>query len=403
MERLTTDGQFFRQGGKRFTAIGASDFFLLGRYLNGEDIEPVLQQRASAGINMLRVWTRMQLAQYGIGDCTLAMHPDLYDRIPAFLRLAAQYGLYIEFTAYTGREDYDPQHWNRLIAAVRDETNVLLELVNENDQSGNRLPDIGMFQRPIGILASHGSNGSEQRPVEPFWDYATFHTNGAFEEVRKIGHNAWEVWHGPTYTNETSRYPDVGMWAGKTLAEATILAYDAAAGAALLCAGSAFHSRLGKRSVLWDQDTLAVAQAWAAGAQSVPFDCQSGPYRHPQEEEDPEQHLRIYRRGWWDQCRVVIRGKQVQTTPLPTTALLVPDDAVGTVDDAGPYIQGQFRRLGIERNITPTEFEFVRTWAIEHAGWDGNEQIISGRLVNRVLRELLEPYVALLRSSGQVG
>src|SRR4029078_3259228 len=100
LPRLRARGQFLEQEtGARFTVIEASDFYLLGRFLNGEDIEPILKQRADAGFNMLRVWTRIHLAQYGIGDLPLSLHPDLYDRIPAFLRLAAAHGLYVEFTA----------------------------------------------------------------------------------------------------------------------------------------------------------------------------------------------------------------------------------------------------------------------------------------------------------------
>jgi hypothetical protein len=254
LPRLVPDGQFFRLStGARFSAIEASDFALYARFLDGGDIESILRQRASAGFNMLRVWTRMQLAQFGIGSLTLADDPDLYERLPRFLQRCADHGFYVELTAYTGREDYDPQHWNRLVEAVRGQTNVLLELVNENDQAGNHI-DLAPFTRPMGVLASHGSNGSQARPVEPFWDYADFHTNGASEEQRKIGHNGWEIWKGPTITNETSRFPDVGMWRrGKDtesmwLDRVRRLAFDSAAGAALLSAGSAFHSVHGKSS-----------------------------------------------------------------------------------------------------------------------------------------------------------
>jgi len=282
LPRLVAEGTHFRLAtGGRITIIGHSDFHLLGRFLSGEDIRPILQQRHDAGYNALRVWTRYQLSQYGIGDSTLAMHPDLYVRVPAFLQLAARYGFYVELTAYSGREDYDPTHWDRLIAAVRDETNVLLELVNENDQAGNRLPNLALFARPPPpVLASHGSNGSQQTPVEPFWSYADFHTNDAPEEQRKVGHNAWEIWGGPTVTWETSRYPDVGMWRGASLERAKQLAFDSGAGAALLAAGWAFHSTFGKNSTLWDADAIAVAKAGAEGSRSVNLACQDGPYVH---------------------------------------------------------------------------------------------------------------------------
>lgn len=308
LQRLVTRGQCFALAtGERFTAIQASDFNLYARFLNGEDIEPVLQQRAGAGFNMLRVWTRMQLSQFGIGDLTFAQHPNLYASLPIFLQRCAGHGLYVELTAYTGREDYDPQHWDRLVSAVRDATNVLLELVNENDQAGNHL-DLAPFARPVGVLASHGSNGAEQRPVEPFWDYATFHSNGAFEEQRKVGHNGMELWDGPTITNETSRFPDVGMWRNADGEQQRRLAFDSAAGAALLSAGSCFHSVDGKDSHVWDAAELEAASAWAAGAQSVPLEFQAGSYRHAGELEGADD-LRIYQRVLKDgrACTVRIR------------------------------------------------------------------------------------------------
>jgi hypothetical protein len=151
------------------------------------------------------------------------------------------------------------------------------------------------YARPTGVLASHGSNGSQAAPVMPPWDYGTFHTNGSSEEQRKVGHNAQELAPVPVLTNETSRYPEDGMWVGASLARQQQLAHDAAAGAALLAAGSCFHSVSGKSSVLWSADELVVARAWAAGARSVDLACQAGPYVHREDLEGPND-LRVYER-----------------------------------------------------------------------------------------------------------
>jgi hypothetical protein len=300
LPRLVTRGQFFTQGQwPDFTAIQASDFNLLARYLSNEDIEPVLKQRADAGFNMLRVWTLMKLD--GIGTL---LNPD-YSRIPAFLLLCAKHGLYVEFTAYTSTFD-DGTHWRKLTEALKGQTGALVELVNENDQPANTI-DTNAYARPVGVLASHGSNGSEAWPVEPYWDYVTFHTNGASEEQRKASHNSWEIWSGPSLTNETSRYPDVGMWRGASLERAKQLAFDTMAGCSLLNAGCAFHSVQGKTSSLWDANTLAVAKSWAAGARSVPLHCQAGPYYHRAELETPDL-LRVYQRGDDPVCIVKIRN-----------------------------------------------------------------------------------------------
>lgn len=282
---LTIAGHTFRLvSGERFTAIQCSDFNLLARFAAGEDIRPILKQRAAVGFNMLRVWTLMHLSQFGIGD----LDPCPYDRLKAFAALAGQHGLYVEFTAYTST--FDTAHWGRLGAAVQGCTNVILELVNENDQHANTI-DTNAYAPIAGVLCSHGSNGSQAPPVSPFWQYTTFHTNDASEWQRKVGHNAMEIWNGPTLSNENTRYPDkVSSFA---------YAYDAAAGAALLCAGSCFHSVSGKRSTLWEGHELVCAQAWADGAKSVPLEFQDGSYLHREDLEGPSD-LRVYERRLGD-------------------------------------------------------------------------------------------------------
>ena len=295
LSRLRVRGHCFEQeNGTRFTAIQCSDFFLYGRYLNGEDIRPILQQRAECGFNMLRVWTRMQLAQFGIGDCTFQQHPDFYLRLGDFLDLCARFGLYVELTAYFGLDqDYDREHWELLGLYAKQKTNVLFELCNEHDQAGSNGIDLNAFRPIDGYLCSHGSNGSQEQPCAPFWDYVTFHTNGAFEEQRKIGHNAFEIWSGPSLTNETSRWPDVGMWNDGA---DTSRAFDSSAGAALLCAGACFHSNEGKNSTLFSGGTALIAKTWTAGATSVDLSQQDEPYQHRADLETPGL-LRVYQRG----------------------------------------------------------------------------------------------------------
>ena len=293
LPRLVAEGQHFRQAdGGRFTTVEASDFNLLNRWQHGEDIEPILTQRHDAGFNMLRVWTLMRLAQYGIGDFI-----DIaYARVPAFLARCERDGFYVELTAYTST--WDPQHWDRLITATRDSRNVLLSLSNEADQPANALPvPLSSFACAQTVLSSRGSNGSEQWPPTPYCQYTEFHSNGASEEQRKVGHNAWEITNSlPVLTTETSRYPDVGMWRGASIDRAKQVACDSAAGAALLAAGSTFHSVAGKASLLWDRDTQVVAAEWARCARSVDLSQQDAPYQHRIDLEGPND-LRVYQRG----------------------------------------------------------------------------------------------------------
>lgn len=320
LPKLVAKGKFFQtDAGDKFTAIQASDYNLFNRFLKGEDIEPILTQREEIGFNMLRVWTRMKLASAGIGDLTLADHPDLYERVPDFLQAAARHGLHVEFTAYIGpkvvEDDFDPEHWQRLGVAVKSTpTSALLELMNENDQHPI---DVRAFSPIPGVLCSRGSNGGGHPPVGvlnggsnwiidpscPPWGYTDNHSNGIFEEQRKVGHAAMEYADctgTPALTNETSRCPEVGMYSGADLARMKALAYGTAAGGALLGAGSCFHSIQGKSSVLFTGDQLEVARVWVAGAKSVDLSFQNDGYIHDGDSLAREASLgmlRCYRRG----------------------------------------------------------------------------------------------------------
>ena len=161
------------------------------------------------------------------------------------------------------------------------------------------------------MVCSHGSNGSQAIPVRPAWDYEAAHFNDAFQWPRKVGHNAMGYTVGaealpasgkPVIANENTR-PDKDGNVNHF--------YDAAAGAALLCAGSCFHSASGKKSALFGQGPdRAFAEAWVAGAKSVPPACQDGAYKHRGDLEGPNAGAtgeRIYQRGNDPACIVRIR------------------------------------------------------------------------------------------------
>jgi len=162
--------------------------------------------------------------------------------------------------------------------------------VNEGTLPVNQI-DMSRYARPTGILASHGSGGSEGDPPWEPWDYGTLHYNDATEWQRKTAHNPMEdfanVYNRPAMANENTRYPD----RDDSLAHA----YDAAAGAALLTAGACYHSCAGKLSVLWTGVELDAALAWAAGARSVPLEFQHGQYIRRDDLVTPEL-LRVYER-----------------------------------------------------------------------------------------------------------
>jgi hypothetical protein len=302
LPRLVPAGSVFTLStGERFTAIECSDFNLFGRYLiEGEDVvREVLKERSALGFNMLRVWSEYQgNAQFTaeIGRLVPSEHDFYYEHLVTFLGLCSAYGLYVELTVFTGTGIRN--HWDNLGAWLPGVTNVIVELANEVNAHPSINPN---DYRPIpGVICSHGSNGSQSVPVRPAWDYETAHFNDAFQWPRKVGHNSMEYTVGaealpasgkPVIANENTRPDRDGN--GNHF-------YDAAAGAALLCAGSCFHSQSGKRSSLFDSRDRAFAEAWVAGAKSVPLSAQGQPYKHRMDLEGPNAGAtgeRVYQRG----------------------------------------------------------------------------------------------------------
>jgi hypothetical protein len=310
LPRLVVDGRFFRQEtGARWTAIQATDFNLFNRFLDGQDITPILRQRAAAGFNLLRVWTDFDVCadakcpeHQPIGRLIPAARPDYYKRLSDFLDLCARNGFYVELTAFTGRPDSDDgkiAHWDRLVAAVASAPSVLLELINEHDVHHKPLPYDRLRRPPVPILASHGSGGAGGEPRLPIWNYVTYHPGFGADWLRKAieeGIQAADRFNVPVLLNETTRFPDHD----KSLDHA----FDVARACALALAGCAFHSVAGKNSRLWEGQELALAREWARGARSVSLDCQSGELR----QRDDLHALRIFERvGAGPECRAEIR------------------------------------------------------------------------------------------------
>lgn len=327
---LVARGQFFRERdtGRRHTVVGASEFNLLARFVAGEDIEPVLSQLQELGFNWARVFTAFNIG--GIG--ALRPLPEVYEAIPAFLKLCARYGVYVELVAFTGPytraraaelgipvadptfdvfEDQGDMeaHWENLKAVLEQNpvelTNVSLEMVNEADNTPNLGIPFELLIPPAShVLASHGSSTADEWPVEPVWGYGAYHSNDLNEWWRKTGHNSMEVaahFGVPVIGGENTRMPDKD--------DSLYHAEDAAEAAALLCAGSCFHSTAGKQAQILEGRTLECARAWARGARKVPLEFQDGQYNHPQHLE-VSGILRAYQRVLGDGrvYTVLIRG-----------------------------------------------------------------------------------------------
>lgn len=269
--------------------IECSQFSLYKRYLDGEDVVPVLQQLEDEGFNAVRVW----LLNTSVipGRLEPKNYPQFYEQLRPFVDLCAAYGLMVEFTLFTQapllmpREEDQQEHASNVCDALQG-ANVFLELVNEYDhKTGGQFDNWPKDAKsPIlvlhdGMIASKGSAVADAAPMRPSWDYELYHSNDLSQWQRKVGHNAMEFQDSqkvPAFSNENTR-PDKD---GNTQHH-----FDAAAGAALLCNGACFHSNSGKLSVPMTGVDLDCARAWVAGAKSVPLEFRTGRYDHAPEEE----------------------------------------------------------------------------------------------------------------------
>lgn len=310
--RLAVNGHVFTMNGQPWTSIQTSELSLPKRYLAGEDVRPILAERAALGFNDTRQWLLNQSVVSGAGypeGIHPNQYPDFYPRLRALWELCGAYGLAVEATAFTSCDPMMPnrddqiRHWNQAQAAARGLGHVRLELVNEYDWGhGQNSPHRDLYDmQPAGVLASSGSATADAPPPMPVWDYVLYHSNSLSEWQRKVGHNAMEygdIYDCPGDSNENTRYPD------NDASEAH--AYDAAMGAALLCAGACFHSQGGKFSRPFDAVERRCAEAWVAGARSVPLEFQQGRYIHRTELEGPD-CIRAYERRLADGRGHVIR------------------------------------------------------------------------------------------------
>ncbi|HEX8030264.1 MAG TPA: hypothetical protein VF491_17440 [Vicinamibacterales bacterium] len=299
---LVRNGQFYYlPDGTPFTVIEASQFRAFERFLNGEDLTPVFSQLQAEGFNTIRVW----LLNTSVGHVLPWEHADFYRRIPAFLAFAAGFGLYVEFTVFTQTQTLIPTlagqqaHYDQTVQAVG-ATFSFIEGVNEGDAHDNAYDRRLRLWKPAGATFdlcggswgadSWGPVDGNNQPTATVYDSVRYHSNDTSEWQRKQAHGSFEMaghYGVPGIGNENTRPDRDGNLNHHR---------DAAAGAALLCAGSCFHSEAGKQAAVMGDVDLACARAFVAGARSVDLSQRVAPYVHRTDLEGPTV-IRAYQRG----------------------------------------------------------------------------------------------------------
>jgi hypothetical protein len=231
---------FVDSNARRWIWRGCTDFLLFKKFLDGEDINALLSERAGVGANLVRVFSMC----HNIARFHPQEYPQYFDRLGPFVDLLARSGLYVELTVFADAQlimsssAEQHQHLGRVIDMLRGRSNVFVELANEFGQNG---VDPRLFDKPGGVVSSRGSGLTDEPPPQPPWDYITFH---ARRDVPK----AWN-----DVNPDNVRWPPGPPWITDEMMKAGVDVSDAArfyqAGIfAGLANGATFHSQEGVES-----------------------------------------------------------------------------------------------------------------------------------------------------------
>lgn len=158
---------------------GLSDFRLAQAQMAGEAIADRLAERWDLGASLIRVFG-MKANNTG-WDLLPQLRADYWGDLRRFFDTVSPTGLTVEWTCFADTRSVMPDQahqldfWGKTIETLRPYASfVRLELCNEWNHPTQQI-NPGVFPRPSGITASHGSGLTDADPVGPRWDYATYH------------------------------------------------------------------------------------------------------------------------------------------------------------------------------------------------------------------------------------
>jgi hypothetical protein len=244
-----------------------TDFKLLKKFIDGEDIAPILEQRIDVGANGVRV---LGMAQ-GLFELNPFTTPGYYDKLSEFATLLESHGLYMEYVALADAQRFSwvdqHSHYNLVAVALGSHNNVFIELANEFAKNGV-YPFL--FDRlPITNLQSRGSGLSDEPPASPAWDYSTFHPRRNWKWPFTCAATINELYEypglkdAPIVVNEPIGAADADQEGRRSCNP--VLFEKMALECKLWGAGATFHSESGLQSELWTPRQEECAAAFFRG------------------------------------------------------------------------------------------------------------------------------------------
>lgn len=171
---IRVEGREFYIGSGRYKPKMASDFLLVLKKKNGEDIRPIIQQRKQAGADMLRIFTNCKIiADFDARsyDVRAVLGATLDDIHSEGMRAQVEGFADVQIQGLTVEEQ--KAHQNAVVDTIRSRGSLdLYDLGNEIDKNG---VDANNFTKPVGVVSSKGSLQNNKPPHAPYWDYGVFH------------------------------------------------------------------------------------------------------------------------------------------------------------------------------------------------------------------------------------
>lgn len=257
--------RFVTEAGHRQYLRGVTSFLLYKRFLDGEDLTPILSQLQGLGCNMVRL--------FGMVTSFCHWHPQdygdaYYDRIAAFMALCEGFGIYVLWTACADTGAIMPsendalQHMRRSLERLRPCPNLLFSFVNEQGQHENGINRDRAFRelQPLlqGLMFDTGSFGEDAPCEAPFGTHAVLHVRRAYPSHIKdcciVDHpNHLNAPHLEVLLDEPDRYGDGGNMNLEQARDSAATAYTAL--------GFVLHTSQGVQSEVFRGRTLEIAQA----------------------------------------------------------------------------------------------------------------------------------------------
>lgn len=271
LERLvridTAAHRFITESGRPQFLRGTTSYLLYKRFLDGEDLRPLLDQYQELGINLVRL--------FGMVTSFAHWHPQeylgrgYYQRIPEFMDLTDSFGQYVLWTACadTGaimpNENESLGHMRQTLEQLRPKRNKLFSFVNEQGQHENGINRARAFAELRGaglldgLMFDTGSFGEDAPCEAPFGTHVVLHVRRAYPSHVKdccvLDHpNRVNAPHLEVLLDEPDRYGEGGNMSLENARDSAATSYTSL--------GFVFHSADGVQSRKFSGRTLEMAR-----------------------------------------------------------------------------------------------------------------------------------------------